>query len=162
MALISTPGATNANSYTSVDFADVYLLQERVGASDWQAVSPGQKEAALIQATRVLEKESYLGGKTDTAQALKFPRVNIFDEDGDEYSSTTVPADVQRACCELAFALTQNPDLLTSDGVSRYKSITSEGDKFEFNLSKANSMPPVIDTLLENFRASTQARVIRA
>jgi hypothetical protein len=162
MALISTAGATNANSYTSVAFADTYLSEERVGAGDWADVVTATKEAALIQSTRYLDHYRYRGSKTDSAQALKFPRTGIYDEDGDMYDEDTVPDEIQQAAAELAFALTQNPDLLTSDGVSRYKSMTSEGDKFEFNTEKTNSMPPVVDTLISRFIASTQATAIRA
>jgi hypothetical protein len=162
MALVYTAGSTTANSYTSVDFADLYLSTERLGGGDWQEVNPTQKEAALIQATRFLEQMRFLGYKSDSAQALKFPRTGIYDEDGDQYDVDTVPSDIQRATAELAFALTQNPDLLTTDGMSKYRSVTIEGDKFEFNLDKANSLPPIVDLYLERFIASTQARTIRA
>src|SRR5690242_11091243 len=98
MALVYTPGGTTANSYTSVEFATSYLMSERIGAEDWQDVGPERKEAALIQATRFLERKSYQGYKSDSAQALKFPRTGIFDEDGDQYATDAVPDDVQRAC----------------------------------------------------------------
>jgi hypothetical protein len=162
MAFDSTVGGENANSYTTVAFADTYLLEERLGASDWEDLTMANKQAALMSATRVLEIKHYQGYKTDNEQALKFPRTGIADEDGDLYDPGTIPDRVQQACCELAFALSQNPDLLTSDGISRYKSIASEGDKFEFNTERSNSMPPIIDTLLSDFVASMQARTIRA
>src|SRR5690606_29555646 len=51
---------------------------------------------------RRLDQEEYAGRKASNAQALKWPRVGVRDEDGRTYPSDVVPEVVKNAQVELA------------------------------------------------------------
>jgi hypothetical protein len=164
MALIATAGASNANSYTTVDFADLYLTGERLGGDAWQSVSPSQKEAALISATRELERESWKGERATTTQALDFPRSGIYNDNAVEYSDSTVPDDVQRACAELAFIRQQ--ESVATDGVSgmdleSFKSVKLGDDAFELRHGAKPKLPKSVYLLLSDFILTTQMRLMK-
>lgn len=158
MPLVSTAGATNANSYTSLTFAETYLLTERVGSAGWILFDEPDREAALIQATRILERERFKGAKTATTQALKFPRSGIVDEDGDEYDDATVPTDIQRACAEIAFDLLNSPAGGELDG---FKSIQIGDDKFDLREGRAQVVSETAQLLIREFVLTTQAKIMR-
>lgn len=165
MALNSVAGSSTANSYTSVDFADVYLLTERVGAGAWQAVSPTQKEAALISATRELERENWHGYRVTTTQALDFPRSGIYNDNDVEYSTLTVPDDVQRACAELAFIRQQEANAqagISGLDLGNFKSVKLGDDSFEIRHGANPRLPNSVALLLRDFILTTQARLYRA
>lgn len=99
--LVATAGLSTSNSYISVSAADTYFT-ERLQATAWTGEDTDDKERALIMATRRIDQEEFKGTKTDTGQALKFPRTDTFDDDGEEYATNTIPVEVERATCELA------------------------------------------------------------
>ena len=79
MALVATPGASNANSYLTVAEADA-ILDNRLNTTAWD--DSLQQEEALIQATYRLDQYDYVGITADEyletdepTQALKWPRV---------------------------------------------------------------------------------------
>lgn len=102
--VIATPGAANANSYITraegTTFAD-----ERLQASRWGSADDADKDRALIQATARLDLQKFVGWKTTTEQALKWPRTDTFDEDSEEYETDDVPAFLKRATFETALWL---------------------------------------------------------
>ena len=99
-------------TYVTPAEADDYLAQ-KLNASSWQAAPPANKQASLIEATKIINRLNFVGHKTvtyhalqqglsktelravDRQQALAFPR------NGD----TDIPEDIKAACCECAFAL---------------------------------------------------------
>lgn len=96
-------GLSNANSLTSVAYADAYFLDRGVLA--WQGPTT-VKEQALVRATDYLSEPGryrWKGLKKVETQALPWPRTGIFvgpecapvDED-------SVPDEVQKSACELA------------------------------------------------------------
>jgi hypothetical protein len=79
MALIATPRASDANSYITVAEADD-LAANRLNTTAWD--DSLELEAALIQATSILDQQDYIGITADEyleteepIQALKWPRV---------------------------------------------------------------------------------------
>jgi hypothetical protein len=97
-------GKINADSYVSVEDADVYASTR--GNDDWctsGGYTYGQKAAALRIATRYLDSTfTYIGYVlyTQPPQALKWPRLAAYDEDYKLYSG--VPVLMIQATCELA------------------------------------------------------------
>ena len=68
--LVATPGASNANSYTTVAEATAYF-ESRLYRSTWENADPADQTVALIWATRVLDEQiDWLGTKVSTTQAL--------------------------------------------------------------------------------------------
>jgi hypothetical protein len=104
-ALISTAGASDANSYVS----DAEFLDYLLGRPNAPDVSEGERAEALIMATVRIDVEEYRGqranGGVDTyasqPQALKWPRWGVV-ADGFNYRNDAIPDPVKRATMELA------------------------------------------------------------
>lgn len=107
MALIveDGTGVVNANSYSSLEYADEYFTL--TGNSAWGGGAT-QKEQALILATRYIETFEYQGVRQfPEIQLLKFPRKYVY-VDG-VVQDGIVPRGIKNACCEYAVkALTQD------------------------------------------------------
>jgi hypothetical protein len=102
-------GLANANSFISVAGADAYWA-EVTTPTLWSSASTPEKEAALVQATRYMEKRfgtRYKGSRASSAQALAFPRTGLYDETGE--AITGLPTSIARACAEYALASRSNP-----------------------------------------------------
>lgn len=113
MSLISTPGAADANSYADVTFADDYF-DTRLGSSAWKVGNSDEnKEASLIQATRILDADyDWVGYRHDDVQALGWPRsfapnpdTRWITLDGQYIDNTIIPIQVKQATCELAISI---------------------------------------------------------
>ena len=100
-------GKVDANSYANVADGDAYF-DGHLYASAWTAASTGNKEKALVFATRLIDSQCQFNGtRTTEAQALQWPRENCRDPDADGWLGGTVLADivpalVVQATCEMA------------------------------------------------------------
>lgn len=117
MALDATPGGASANSYITRADADTYF-GSRFGTAAWDALGNSDKEKALQQATRELDRVLFHGVKWTSTQALQFPR------DVQEQAVDEIPPEVQHACCEQALWIAQNQ---TTGGQSRRQQLQAEG-----------------------------------
>lgn len=103
-------GSNIANSYVSVADADIYFSQS-VGNTAWPT-SSSEKEAALIEATRILDSHfNWVGSIADNVQALRWPRINAYDIDNRAISPISIPKLVKDATCNLAYFLIQSGGL---------------------------------------------------
>lgn len=107
MALTVETGAglANAESYASVVEADTYHAS--LGNTAWAAstVTNEAKEIALRQATQYLDRvygRRFKGERYTKTQALRWPREDVEDPEGDELTPTTLPPALKSACIELA------------------------------------------------------------
>jgi len=78
----------------------------RGNKDDWTAAADGDKNIALVEATRDIDAMSFVGYRVDSTQALSWPRQWAVDPDDptDAYFATTeIPTRVKNATCELAF-----------------------------------------------------------
>lgn len=108
-------GASDAESYASVSDADT--RHAALGRTLWATLSTNEKEQALRRATEYMlqaYRGKWKGGRTLSTQALDWPRYGVC-VDGFAVSSSTVPAEVVKACCELAFKAAFG-DLLEDQG----------------------------------------------
>lgn len=129
MALIVEDGTglSTAESYASVATCDAYHAI-RGAPSAWTASTTGDKEVALRKATEHLEQtyaSRWRGTRTKLAQALAWPRVSAYDDDG--YLFSALPTVLVNATCELALRYQQAtgelvPDL-TESGVIQSESV---------------------------------------
>lgn len=159
MALIVEDGTgrADAESLISVADADAYLAKFSV-PSVWSALTSDQKEIALRKGARyLLVNYVYRGSKFASSQALPFPRLGCYDNDGNEV--TGVPTRAKNAQVEAAVRSVSEellPDLSTSAGV--LESAVEVGDiKLQEKYSGAN--PPtktftVVDGLLKEYTQS--------
>jgi hypothetical protein len=110
-------GLTNANSYCTVAEADVYHTTHLYPRA-WDEATSDQKERAVIWATRLLDEQcKWRGERSSTAQALRWPRVNVLTQDGDNWeSSSTIPTWLRDATAECARALIEkNRPMIAED-----------------------------------------------
>lgn len=112
LALIKEDGTgkADANSYASAADGDAYH-DGHLYASAWTAASAGNKDAALVMATRLIDAEYQFNGvRTTDAQALAWPRYRCPDPDRDSrlllggnwMPENQVPKNVLAATCEMA------------------------------------------------------------
>lgn len=114
MALVTTAGAADADSYAALTDANTYFTNRAVTA--WTGTDAA-KEAALRRATTYLDNQyrgKWIGIRTNEAQALAWPRLDggrtryggltepLFDLDEFEIPTDTVPLQVQHATMEAA------------------------------------------------------------
>lgn len=114
--LIATPGSASATVFADTDYADAYL-ESRLNNSAWTSASSGDKESALIEATRDLcgfPDWMWVGTRVTIAQALPWPRrfarnpdlpnlSTVTDLASLYFSETVIPEGLKKANCELAF-----------------------------------------------------------
>lgn len=111
----STPATgASGNSYATVAAADTYLDDSLRAGATWSALDDDTKSRSLITATRLLDKQCYIGAKTSTSQTLEWPRKNVTDADGNLVADSTVPVGVINGCIDLAYELSQDSSLETS------------------------------------------------
>ena len=97
------------NSYIDINGADEYFAG-RLHAESWGETSDADKEKALKQATREIDRQPLTGRKATDTQALAFPR----------YPDAEIPEAVKEACCEVALALLER-------GNSQRRKLQQEG-----------------------------------
>lgn len=97
--LVATPGASNADSYATVEEAQEYAAK-RVGGAAFLALEDDEQAQALFTGTALIDTlegdPGFIGSRTSSDQALAFPR------DGD----TTLPPNLVKATIELAISYT--------------------------------------------------------
>lgn len=125
MALITTPGDPQANSYVTVAEADSYNAS-RPFASSWASLSVTDKESALTYAAVVLDSAFiWTGQSTDSVldpppdpsayQLRSWPRVGMFSRNGLPIDSMTIPVELKMAQAELARQLSVTDLTATND-----------------------------------------------
>ncbi len=96
-------------SYCTIEYANEYFAG-RLHAERWGETSDADKEKALRQATKEIDRQLLKGRKATDTQELAFPR----------HPDTEVPEAVKEACCEIALALLER-------GNSQRRKLQQEG-----------------------------------
>lgn len=116
MALTTTPGAADANSYASLVEAAAYHTMR--GNSTWTGTD-ADKEAALVRATQWLDGrygDLWPGIRWKLReQSLDWPRVEAYDRDGTVVDYDSIPPEVLSATCEAALRELVTPGSLSPD-----------------------------------------------
>lgn len=81
MAFVSTPGASDANSYLSVAEATSLLneIAQSPGVSAWLALSDTAKQRTLVTATMAINPLQWKGRPANSEQSLAWPRMLVAD-----------------------------------------------------------------------------------
>jgi hypothetical protein len=129
-------GKTDATSYCSVSCADDYHAQT-TGSAEWAAASEANKQKALNSATQYLDlqygarwrgyRANGYGYDDVQEQALDWPRMLAYDQDGWPYDEDRLPTRLRQATCEAALRILKGDDLLatvTDPGTLAAESIT--------------------------------------
>ena len=135
-----TVGGANSNSYAPADEAVAYF-EARLNVAPWTAIESDDDAVAraLITATHRLEQEKYVGAKATSAQALKWPRRDAFDEDGEEIPENVIPVQVRHAMFEQAlYMLSQGTtDLNLPTGLEPFKRLKTSTVELEMRSDRA-------------------------
>ena len=142
MPLITTPMATDANSYAS----DAELLTYLEGSVAPVVGDAGTRERALRTATRLIDRLAFQGTATTRLQALQWPRESVADPDRWGYllEYTEVPRRVREACCELALVMLRSgtsPDAGLPQA-AQYKRARADVLEVEFRDGVASQTSP--------------------
>jgi len=132
MALIVEDGTgkSDAESYLSEADADTYHTAHG-NPTAWSGATSAAKEEALRMGTQYLDVvygQRWLGSRSNTDQALAWPRSDVVDYDGLLIASNTIPQDLKDATAEAAIRHISETNGLLPD-VSEPGDIASETDK---------------------------------
>lgn len=136
--------------YADLDTASEYL-DSSIHAESWTAATDEEKGKALITARRTIDRQSFLGEKTDTAQALAFPR----KETGIEgVVDTELPLDIVNANIELALSLLDGSDVQNQQtNVERVRSMSAGSVSISNfrGIDYATRFPQIVQELLGKY-----------
>lgn len=165
LIVIADVGAEDANSYATLAEAELYF-EQHLYVTKWTEATTEQKNIALVQATRILDREhDWIGTIADVEQALGWPRVDVTDPEGRSLADL-IPPDIKTATYEMALSLLQDNREAEADtqGISRMKI-----DVLEFQFDKEDRrliIPDPVQTLLSyystNSSSAMTARLIRS
>lgn len=146
LTLTTTPGSATANSYCSVEAADLYH-DFHPYADVWNAANASRKQQCLVMATRLLDDlVDWQGQKTTLAQKLRWPRYLVPDRDGLIYlANNTIPEFLQQATAELARYLVAEDR--TEERGYGIKSVTADVVSVEFD---STDLKPVLPQSVRN------------
>jgi hypothetical protein len=114
VALIVEDGAgvPGANAYINPAYADEYFTGERL--SEWEALKPEEREAAVIGATAYVDIAfEWYGNRGALEQNLGWPRSGVSFEG---FPVKGVPPQVRKATAEAAWLVLEGEELFPTDG----------------------------------------------
>ena len=179
ITLVDTIGSATANTYISLTNAQAFIdgLVENEDIVAWGTSTDDQKNRALFSAAQRIDRERFLGARTNDAQALEWPRSGV--KKPYTYSSTynalypsnlqpafyadnEIPQRVKHAQVHLAVYLNNNKDGLDLSGFEDFNEV-SIGDlhvkpRF-YGAVGANRIPPIIEQYLTGIRISGPATI---
>ncbi len=98
----------DANSYTSIDFADDYIDSNIYASADWLALPDATKERLLSRASKIIDARAvWEGERLDEDSGLRWPRCGVYDRDGFLIAEDIIPIVLQEAVAEFAAYLMQ-------------------------------------------------------
>ena len=117
MAVNSTVGDANADSYVDATYVDAYHLAQ--GNAEWAAGDLTKRDEALRRATTWLDgqyRKYFTGEKANgRAQSLEWPRKYATDADGYDIGSDEIPREIKDSQCEAALRELTTPNSLSPD-----------------------------------------------
>lgn len=161
LVIVTTAGSATANSYATLVQAEDYALTLPI-RPDWAAADDATKNAALVQATRMLDTILWSGWRTEpTVQALQWPRQGVADREGYYLDPATIPAKVRDACCEFAVRLIADDRAADSGGLTPE---TIEVGPLKIGKMRRSPIPASVLEMVREFLESAGAgpRMVRA
>ena len=117
----ATAGGASANSYITLADAETYF-ESRYGSDNWDSQTDAVKNALLVNATRLLDQSfDWQGDVASSTQALRWPRDDAYDADGDEIDSDIVPDPIKNATCEMALYVVTNSGSTVDNSIKSAK-----------------------------------------
>ena len=161
LVIVTTAGADNANAYASLVDAEAYALTLPIH-TDWAAADEATKNAALVQATRMLDTLVWAGWRANpTVQALQWPRQGVCDRENYSLDPATIPAKIRDACCEFAVRLIADDRAADAGGLAPE---TIEVGPLKVGKMRRSPVPASVLEMVREFLESAGAgpRMVRA
>lgn len=137
-------GKENANSYVSVDFANEYFSSR--GATQWDDIDDATKKQLLIKATDFIDNSfKWYGKKKSPTQALRFPRDNLKDYEGNVVNG--IPTCLRQAVCEASLIAIRNSLFATANENGNITSETIGALHFSYAKSENASNITLYDSI---------------
>ena len=170
----ATVGGASANSYITLADADS-LVEAMISSTDvskWATGNTDSRNRALAAATQRLDRERFLGARTNSTQALQWPREGVRKPDTyiqsfshgfpfrlteDYYTNTEIPDQVKRAQVELAVYLHNNVDGISLGGLEDFKNVkigSLDVTPDKSGAVGADRLPPMFERYLTGLRIS--------
>lgn len=148
MALVldNTAAGASANTYASLAEAETYF-EKRYHKTAWSAATDANKNIVLVEATRLLDQHyEWAGGKWTENQALRWPRVGVYDPDGYDVDHESIPQFLKDATAELALYILSS-DVTAEDDTRGIKEM--KAGSLELKLDKSDRSVEVPDSVNE-------------
>lgn len=87
------------DAYGSLERANIYF-DNRLRAEPWKRSSIGDRKAAMLEATELIDRLNFVSSKSLETQLHQFPR----------NADLTVPSEIEKACYEIALKLLDGYD----------------------------------------------------
>jgi len=119
----------------------------------WGLAVSDQQKRSLVNAARLLNRQSWQGTKTSSVQPLAWPRTGVTYADGTPVASSAIPQEVIDASYELAALLAAKPGLFSSGSAdSNIESVTAGPVNVSFFSPVAiGRFPTLVQELLAQF-----------
>lgn len=112
-----------SNSYTTVSFADDYISTNSFSVAKWDALLTADKEKLLSRVSKYFDKiVDWNGDRVEQDSGMRWPRANVYDNDGFLIADDSIPIALQEAVCEFAPYLIDE-DWTTPQGQRGFKQI---------------------------------------
>ena len=137
MALVTTIGAANANSYVAIADVTAYVIDHYISpavVAQWNALANPQKEALLIRATQLLDRHvKWQGDVVDDVQALSWPRAWAYDRYDRQIDSSVIPTFLKEFQIETALWIMVQAGVVPEVGNAEFDSIRVGSLEIDFN-----------------------------
>lgn len=142
---------SNANSYTTVEFADDYAQTVTFKTDEWLALEEDVKQRLLVRASKQLDiRFSWFGYRVDPSSGLAWPRYGVI-VDGGEVSSNCVPRRIQEATVEFALYL-MDVDWTAPRDNDQFKEIQVDVIDLKFDTDyRRGYLPPTVCQMLTEY-----------
>lgn len=144
------------NSYVTLVEADDYM-EDVLNSDVWDSATDEVKGKALVTAWRLLEKQDWVGSKTNPVQPMEWPRKGVVDRDGNPVDDSTTPDDIKNGQIELAFALLKDEALQDAANTSTNEKVLQAGSaRIEFfRPTSGGRFPTTVTELISQFLESS-------
>ena len=153
MALIkySEANKTTANSYIDTTDAVALIADMPVTSAITLFIASTEQEQLLMRATIRIDAFKYAGSLYDETQRLKFPRYDLYSDDGVALDSDIVPENVEKATLELALFMLENDINATNENLN-YTSATVGSVSVDFKDNQvANPLNATLTPYIRNY-----------
>jgi len=179
ITIVETPGSATANSYVSLTAAQAFIdgLIQNDDIVAWGTSTTDQKNRALFSAAQRIDRERFLGVRTNDVQALEWPRTGVKKPytrtstynalypsylQPAFYADDEIPNRVKHAQIHLAVYLNNNKDGLDLSGFEDFNEINIGNINIKprfYGAVGSNRIPPIIEQYLTGIRISGPATI---